>query len=526
MSLLSQRKARGLALGLALGSLALMLALPNPDPFSTVALVVLAWANVGLIIWSLRHLPEDLPDRRILHLLAWSSILWALGESLWAVYFFLGVEADPSWADLFWIPGSLVFLYALWRALRTYPRRRLPRLPILHVVLVGIALGLIGYLVIWPIFQELPSTPWLQVLWALAYPLIDTALLITALTLAVYMARSQLWRAWTLIAASVLVASLADLAYAYLDWNGLYYAETTEGISRLTDWLFLLDYILYGWGIYELYLAWRGVAERLPQVQQPPDLPLDYANVFGLLYLDANDRIIGSEGPFWQKVGTPQENQTLAEALRLDPAQVEPLLAQLHRQHKILPTPLELRTPEGEPLMAYLSGVAVMPGTTYLGANLILRTFVPGHEPLEGLSEEGVGMVTFLARETGFKVPDYRQAMLRYTQAVWQTLMQAIAHQLGPQVAQGILERLAAAHGNVFNLNLREVAFTQQAASDPHQEQVRLACAALIEDLFRTAQQLLSEPLALYELFQAERRLEAEVLQIAKELGLRPQMPS
>ncbi len=523
MSLSPHQKARALALGLALGSLALMLTLPGPNAFGAVIPAILAWGSASLAFWSLRHLPSDLPDRRVLRLLAWSGTLWALGESLWAFYFLLGRNTDPSWADLFWLLGSLTFLAALVQALRTYPRRRLARLPLLQALFIGLALGLAGYLVIWPILRTLVATSWLQILWALIYPLVDTALLITSLTLAIHMARSQLWRGWALIAASVLGIGLADLAYAYLNWHHLYHAPGTQGLSRLTDWLFVLDYILYGWGLYELYLAWRRVTERLPQVQQLPERPPDFANVFGLLYLDAEDRVIGSEGPFWQLLGVPTENQTLAEALHLDPAQVEPLLAQLRRQHKILPTPLDLPSVEGEPLRAYLSGVAVIPGTTYLGANLVLRTFVAGHDPLAGLSEEGVGMVTFLARETGFKVPDYRQAMLYYTQALWQTLMQAIAHQLGPQVAQGVLEHLSAAHSNVFHLSLQEATFTEQAAADPHEEQVRQACIALVEDLFHTAQQFLSEPLALYEVFQAERRLDPEVLQIAKEIGLRPQ---
>jgi hypothetical protein len=357
----------------------------------------------------------------------------------------------------------------------------------------------------------------------LLYPLLNTLLLILVLTLAFYMGRGRLWRPWLLIALSVIAASFGDLFYTYLDINDLYYAEHTILLSRASDWMYIADYILYGWGLAELYLIWQEVLHPRFQKRRKAPIPPHFTNMYGLLYLDGEDRVIDKEGPLWEHLShLPQEGEHLSEALGTTSASIQEILSTLKKAHKVLPIPLHLTNREGRSLMVHLSGVAVAPGKIYEGANLLLHTFVPGHEPLTGFSEEGFEMVRFLARETGVHIPNYRQAILRYTQTLWTDLIQTIQQYLGPLTALGVLERLQAVYDDIFILSINGLELTEQAAAEPSRDALQGYCKGLLNDLLQTMQQFLSKPLSLYELYQAEQRLDTETLWIAEELGLRP----
>ncbi len=511
------------ALGLTGLTLVLMLLLPldAANTFSTIALPFLAWAAAALNYWVLRHLHPSLPDHRLVRRLLPASVLWALGETAWGVLYASGLETDPSIADVFWLLGDVVFLYTLLGALRWYPRISSTAIRRARWGILLVIFALSGAFVLWPIAQEFTPEAWLKTLWALAYPLFDTALLVAVVTLTIQMRRGQLWRPWLLIALSVVAASFADLLYTYLDWNDLYYAETTGLLSRVTDWLFLLDYILYGWGMEELRRAWSGIAMQafsaLPQIERPST----FTNTVGLLYLDGQNQIIGYAGALWEQIATaPQEGRTPADLWPA--AEWQTALETLRREGKLFPLALTLPTKKGIQLTCWISGVAVVPGKTYEGANLLLRGYHPGQfDPLAGLSDESAALARFLARETGVTFADYRRAMQEYTQALWAVFLPLIAEQLGPDQARAVLRDLNQTHGDAFRLALDTIQLTEQAAAEPNIEVLRQRYLDLLDDLRRQVEHLLSKPVLFYELAQAEQRMDASLLWMAQELDLR-----
>ena len=145
------------AVALMVVTLGLMLTLPleTANVFSTIALPLLAWGAAGLNFWAIRRLPPTLPDHRLLRLLLPASVLWALGETIWgALFFLMGEPPDPSVADIFWLLGNVVFLYALVSALRWYPQRQTPALRWMRWGIVLVIFALSVYFVLWPIAQE------------------------------------------------------------------------------------------------------------------------------------------------------------------------------------------------------------------------------------------------------------------------------------------------------------------------------------------------------------------------------------
>ena len=507
----------------------LMLGLPSraADVFSALALPVLAWGAAVLNYWVLRRLHPALPDHRLVRLLLPAGVLWALGETIWAVLFFVTEEPpDPSVADIFWLLGDVVFLYALLSALRWYPQRRTPSLHWIRWGVLVIILGLSGYFVLWPIAQEFTPEAWLETLWALVYPVFDTLLLMAVLTLAIQMRRGQLWKAWLLIALSVVAAAFADLLYAYLDWNDLYYADSTILLSRATDWFFLLDYILYGWGMYKLYQAWQEIARHATPTLQPVERPHTFTNTLGLVFVNQNGEVIGYSGALWEHLSvSPQIGRPLAEIWPDEASRSgwQALLATLRHKGEVSAMPLSLPAKSGERLTCWISGVAVAPGGEYEGSNLLLRAYTPGQfDPYSGFTEEERGLVDFLARESGIAIPDYRQAMQTYAQTVWKTLLEVLARQFGPLPTQGLVQEMQAAHGEAFQLSLEQLTLTERAAAEPNFARLQEQYVSLLQDLYQRVAHLLSAPLALYEWAHAESALSTTVLWMAEEAGLRP----
>lgn len=515
------------AWGLIVLALIPMLVLPPKaaDDFSTLLLPILAWAAVALNYWVLRHLHPTLPDYRLVRLLLPASILWALGETTWGVLHFLDMETDPSVADIFWLLGNATFLYALGSALRWYPQRQSPSLRRLQWgVLLGILL-LSSYFVLWPMAQAFTLEDWKDFFPAMLYPIMDAALLMAVASLTLRMRRGQLWRPWMLIALSVAAASLADLLYIYLDWNDLYYTSQALWLSRLTDWLFLVDYILYGWGMVELRRAWRQMTRLGAPGPRPVQRPKTFTNALGLLYLDQEDRVIGFAGVLWEQGAHPPAlEKPVREAWPESTAQEnwQVLLNTLRLEGKLFPSALSLPARDDQRMTCWISGVAIAPGGTYEGANLLLRGYQPGlFDPFLGLSPESTGLARFLARETGVTIPDYRQAMHDYVQGLWRALMLTLTQQFGPERTQEVVHEIQQAHEETFQLTPQHIRLTEPAAAEPNLEALRRLYQELLNDLQRQAARLLSPPVALHEMTKAESRMEDSLLWMAEELGLR-----
>jgi hypothetical protein len=176
--------------------------------------------------------------------------LLLLGEASYAVQeLFLGLDMDelyPSIADVAWSLGYLPLLAGLLLLLNGYLKAGFPMGSFAKYLVAALAvLGLGTFLIVTlfsPILVDETLTP-RAVFFYLYYPLADLLLLIPALILAlitVNLGRSLLARPWLLVAGGFVLLGVADIAYSYLDWQGLY------GPGNAIDFAWFAAYCLIG----------------------------------------------------------------------------------------------------------------------------------------------------------------------------------------------------------------------------------------------------------------------------------------
>ncbi len=158
--------------------------------------------------------------------------LFLLGELLYAVQeVFLGLDMDelfPSIADGAWSLGYLPLLAGLLLLLIGYVRAGFPMGSFWKYLVAGLALLALGAFLIVTLFSPILADEEITGLvgfFYLFYPLADLILLVPALILVMVTAtlgRGILARPWLFVAAGFVMLGVADIAYSYLDWQGLY----------------------------------------------------------------------------------------------------------------------------------------------------------------------------------------------------------------------------------------------------------------------------------------------------------------
>lgn len=187
--------------------------------------------------------------------LCWSMLLGGiafstLGEITFGVMeALLGLEmGDYSIADLFWIPGYSMLLVGMLIMHQSYRRSGFDQgKKSFYLALFGIfciIASLVTVFLIIPIIfdNEISS---LGKLVLSSYPLIDLLLIPTALVIA-YLTNlfggGAVSRPWRLISIGVLLWSLSDISYSYMEWIDIYSS------GNIIDLGWNLSYLLIGAG--------------------------------------------------------------------------------------------------------------------------------------------------------------------------------------------------------------------------------------------------------------------------------------
>jgi hypothetical protein len=179
-------------------------------------------------------------------------LFWAAGEMIWLAYELTG-NLDvpyPSVADVAWLIGYLPLFLSIGlqhRSLRApIPRRSW----VLYAVLMTAAVVAAVWLVIAPILSDPAAGTPVELFFSLAYPVGDLILLSMTMLLALNFLGGQLALPWAVIAAGMLLHSVSDLLFAYLEWNGLYYPGGQLNFSSgLFDILYLSAYVVWNIGL-------------------------------------------------------------------------------------------------------------------------------------------------------------------------------------------------------------------------------------------------------------------------------------
>jgi hypothetical protein len=171
-------------------------------------------------------------------------MLWFLGELSWGIYAFaLNVEIPyPSIADIFWLSGYIPFFIALL----VYGRLFASALSRKTISIIAMAIIILSVLVsvalIIPIIgvEEDPTTFIID----LAYPMLDLALLSTALVGLAVFQKGTLGKSWLLIILGILSNAAGDMIFSYTTAQGTYYN------GHPSDMLFVYGYLLFMLAFY------------------------------------------------------------------------------------------------------------------------------------------------------------------------------------------------------------------------------------------------------------------------------------
>ncbi len=162
-------------------------------------------------------------------------------------------ELYPSFLDGIWIASYIPLIAGLSVTIIRYHRSGMGfGSPVFYLGLVGgfaVIVVLVGQFLLLPIARDAESSATYKIV-ALAYPVLDLPLLLLALTvthICRLFAGGSVARPWQYVALGLVFWSTSDIAYAYLDWVGLYHA------GHMTD---------LGWNLAYLFLAIGALEQR------------------------------------------------------------------------------------------------------------------------------------------------------------------------------------------------------------------------------------------------------------------------
>ena len=162
-------------------------------------------------------------------------------------------EVYPGFLDGLWIAGYVPLIAGLWTMLIRYRRSGMGLgRPVFYLLLLGVFAAittLVTRFVLLPIFQDPESSSFYKLV-SMAYPAMDLLLLLPALTLTyicTLFSGGIVARPWRYIAIGLVLWTLSDITYTYLDWVGLYRS------GHIID---------MGWNIGYLFLALGALAQR------------------------------------------------------------------------------------------------------------------------------------------------------------------------------------------------------------------------------------------------------------------------
>lgn len=151
-------------------------------------------------------------------------VLWFFGELVWAIYeVALGVQVPyPSVADVFYLGGYFPATAAILQFLSFF-RKGFTRLRIQAATLLGLVIiGLSYTILINPLLTA--SSDIVTKTFDLAYPALDTILLVLASLMFIIFGGGQMAKPWLFISFGLLFLSIADIAFSLGTLTEWYYS--------------------------------------------------------------------------------------------------------------------------------------------------------------------------------------------------------------------------------------------------------------------------------------------------------------
>lgn len=220
---------------------------------SGTALSALIAAFIFTLIPFYYHREE--PPRLIWTFFAICMWLWTIAEVIWGYLYTVNGEVPVfSLADIFWLFGYIALTVSISRQFQlvTFSQRNT-----VAWAAFGVWLGMLTIIAV-ILFATHSETP-LADFFSYFYLLADAAVGLLALYLVYAFRGRALAIPWLTISSFV----LSDFIYIRLTESGVYdYVMSGISIALLADTLYVIAYLLVGWGGLEQYLLLRSSAEH------------------------------------------------------------------------------------------------------------------------------------------------------------------------------------------------------------------------------------------------------------------------
>ena len=326
--------------------------------------------------------------------------LWAIAETIWMVYGYLGKNVPyPSIADLFWLVGYIPLGIGLYSRLREMPLKlsSLQKLALWGSSLLTIFITLA--FVILPVFKQYDASNQLASIISIIYPLADLVLLVSVLRLMFVYQTGDYGLGWDMLITGFVLMTIADLVFAYATPLGLYYPNQKANlISTLGNSVpYNLSYLVWIFGIFALFLALKEQHPLEIDTVQPKLVP----NVHLVICTNNADTIISVSENLALAFEFEKGNAaSLAELLHVPQEVVQPILANIRRGEN-KENQFAVKNRSGVTQAVFINGMATYSTSgEYMGQNLLLRTIVESDYTLDDkLDEQQKSIVRYLLKK-------------------------------------------------------------------------------------------------------------------------------
>jgi len=379
-------------------------------------------------------------------------ILWAIAETIWFVYGYLGkVVPYPSIADIFWLIGYIPLGIGLYSRLHEMPLKLTNSQKVALWVSSLATIFITLAFVILPVFQAYDATNRLASIISIIYPLADLVLLVSVLRLLFVYRAGDYGMGWNMLITGFVLMTIADLVFAYATPLGLYYPNQKANlISTLGNSVpYNLSYLMWIFGIYALLLV---VKEQHP-IEINPVQPKLVPNVHMLISTKSDDTIIQVSNNLALIFDFDDpKGRSMAQVLHI-PEEVAQSVFDKVRSGEKKEMLLSLKNRNGALLDLLVCGTTIFsPQGEYSGQNLLLRTLVESDYTLDDkLDAYQRSIVVYLQKSCGIDEDgEKKKLLLDYYLAYLKQLYNFVYHTGGGHL------------GVVFLANLEQTAREHQ----------------------------------------------------------------
>ncbi len=373
--------------------------------------------------------------------------LWAIAEGIWAYYELLaGIEVPyPSTADFFWLVGYVPIILAILAQYRIYQTSPTARQKFIIGGMTLVFSLVIGVVVLLPILLGFDPQRSLESIINLAYPLLDSILLILIVVIVFALEQGRFGLTWRLIGLGLVATAVADLMFSYASWNEIYDpGGQLNAITLVIDTLFYISYLIMGLGAYSYKLSSESVKDvELNLVVQP------VTKTSILVYVDREGKIISLSDNFLNLVGEQIKEffikKPLSDALKTSPEELIVLLTKTLEQGSLSTQLIKVKDMNGKIKDVWLTSHAVKDeqGNLICFA-VVLRTILTAGDGRErALSAEQKQLIDHYLNITGDYRSEENQMIKTYFRGQLGLLFSLIQQFSGSTIANSMLESLS-----------------------------------------------------------------------------------